>query len=101
MRCGSKGTSTSTNSFAPLNALMVTDSGAASEEAAASLDAATEDTTELAVEEEAPQAVRTPAALTAAIAVKNERREIFFIRMLLLKSTEINNISTKACLRSA
>jgi hypothetical protein len=74
---------------------------AAALEAAASLDAATEDTTELAVEEEAPQAVRTPAALTAAIAVKNERREIFFIRMLLLKSTEINNISTKACLRSA
>ena len=101
MRCGSKGTSTSTSSFAPLNALMVTDSGAASEEAAVSLDAATEDATELAVEEEAPQAVRTPAALTAAIAVKNERREIFFIRMLLLKSTEINNISTKACLRSA
>ena len=85
MRCGSKGTSTSTSSFAPLNALMVTDSGAASEEAAVSLDAATEDTTELAVEEEAPQAVRTPAALTAAIAVKNERREIFFIRMLLFK----------------
>ena len=82
MRCGSKGTSTSTNSFAPLNALMVTDSGAASEEAAASLDAATE----LAVEEEAPQAARTPAALTAAIAVKNERREIFFIRMLLYSS---------------
>jgi hypothetical protein len=80
---------------------MVTDSGTASEEAAVSLDAATEDATELAVEEEAPQAVRTPAALTAAIAVKNERREIFFIRMLLLKSTEINNISTKACLRSA
>jgi len=53
---------------------MVTDSGAASEEAAVSLDAATEDTTELAV-----------AALTAAIAVKNERREIFFIRMLLFK----------------
>ena len=101
MRCGSKGTSTSTSSFAPLNALMVTDSGTASEEAAASLDAATEDATELAVEEEAPQAVRTPAALTAAIAVRNERREIFFIRMLLLKSTEINNISTKACLRSA
>ena len=62
---------------------MVTDSGAASEEAAVSLDAATEDATELAVEEEAPQAARTPAALTAAIAVKNERREIFFIRIYL------------------
>lgn len=84
MRCGSKGTSTSTNSLAPLNALRVTDSGTASEEAAVSLDAATEDTTGLAVEEEAPQAVRTPAAPTAAIVVKNERREIFFIKMLLL-----------------
>ena len=34
---------------------MVTDSGAASEEAAVSLDAATEDATELAVEEDADQ----------------------------------------------
>ena len=56
---------------------------AAAEEAV--LEAAAE---EAAVElEEPPQAVRAAAAPQTAAAVRNERREIFFITGILLKNT--------------
>ena len=48
-------------------------------EGVASLDTAEEATEEAVLLEEEPQAARTPAALTAAMAVINERREIFFM----------------------
>ena len=55
-------------------------------EEVASLDTAEEATEEAVLLEEEPQAARTPAALTAAMAVINERREIFFMENSFDKS---------------
>jgi len=53
-------------------------------EEVASLDTAEEAIEEAMLLEEEPQAARTPAALTAAMAVINERREIFFMKTPLI-----------------
>ncbi|MFR3586630.1 MAG: hypothetical protein ACLTV3_10500 [Faecalibacterium prausnitzii] len=55
-------------------------------EEVASLDTAEEAIEEAVLLEEEPQAARTPAALTAAMAVINERREIFFMENSFDKS---------------
>ena len=71
------GTSTSLPPWSTTVWVPVSSIGAAEE--AASLDTAEEATEEAVLLEKEPQAARTPAALTAAMAVINERREIFFM----------------------
>lgn len=71
------GTSTSLPPWSTTVWVPVSSMDAAEEEEVASLDTAEEATEEAVLLEEEPQAARTPAALTAAMAVINERREIF------------------------
>lgn len=68
-----------TSSFAPLNAMIVTDSGTASEEVVASLDAATGNATELAVEGLAAGGKNTRCTHSGHSGQKRTTK-IFFIR---------------------